>query len=77
MSPGARIQAEETVLGDCSYSETLGLGFPLTQALLPVELAGRDAVAYPTAVCEESYLMISRLVIGEDQLKVLRSTFGK
>ncbi|XP_029698138.1 putative ATP-dependent RNA helicase TDRD12 isoform X3 [Takifugu rubripes] len=60
VSLGARIQAEETVLGDCSYSEPLGLGSPVTQALLPVEPAGRDAVAYPAAICEESSLIISR-----------------
>lgn len=77
VSLGARIQAEETVLGDCSYSEPLGLGSPVTQALLPVEPVGRDAVAYPAAVCEESSLIISRLVIGEDHLKVHRSTWGK
>lgn len=77
VSLGPRIQAEETVLGDCSYSEPLGLGSPVTPALLPVEPVGRDAVAYPAAVCEESSLIISRLVIGEDQLKVHRSTCSK
>lgn len=76
ISLGARIQAVGTVLGDCSYSEPLGLGSPVTQALPPVEPAGRDAVD-PAAVCEESSLIISRLVIGEDQLKVHRSTWGK
>lgn len=74
VSLGARIQAEETVLGDCSYSEPLGLGSPVTQA---VEPAGTNAVAYPAALCEESSLIISRLVIGEDHLKVQRSTWGK
>lgn len=79
VSLGAGIQAEETVLGDCSYSEPLGLGSSVTvaPALLPVEPAGGDAVACPAAVCEESSLIISRLVFGEDQLKVHSSTCGK
>lgn len=79
-SLGARSQAEETVLADCSHSEPLGQGSPVTQPMLPVEPAAQDSVAHPAAVCDESSLMITRLVIDEAQLWVLRvrsSTWGR
>lgn len=62
ISPGARIQTEETILAEGSHPEPLGSGSAVTQPLLPVEPAAQHADAHPALVREGESLMI------EDQL---------